>query len=115
MKKIIFILIITSFSACSDIQPPPSVQAAIQAAEDGAFVGIDKYTEADLEITWEHQGPYAQVKQLNYSITNGKYKGMKANVIIVQYKDTDAWEVVRLMVYNKGQWQVVPRTKESEQ
>ncbi len=115
MKKIIFILIMTSFSACSDIQPPPSVQAVIQAVEGGDFVGIDKNSDTELEITWKHQGPYAQVKQLNYTIGNGIYKGMKANVIIAQFKDSGAWEVIRLMINNKGQWQVVPRTKKAEQ
>ena len=115
MKKLILTLMIVSLGACSDIQPPPSVQAVIQAVEDGDFVGIDKNVDAELEITWKHQGPYAQVKQLNYTIGNGMYKGMKANVIIAQYKDSGAWEVIRLMVNNKGQWQVVPRTKKAEQ
>ncbi len=115
MKKVIFILIMASFSACSDIPPPPSVQAVIQAVEDGDFVGIDKNSDTELEITFKHQGPYAQVKQLNYTIGHGIYKGMEANVIIAQYKDSGAWEVIRLMVNNKGQWQVVPRTKKAEQ
>jgi sporulation-control protein spo0M len=111
MKKTVFILtfITLSFTACSDIPPPPSVQAVIQAIENGDFVGIDKNIKADLEITWKHQGPYAQVKQLNYTIENGVYKGMKANVIIVQYEDTNQWEAVRLMINNNGQWQAIPR------
>jgi len=113
--KLLLILLAVSLTACSDIPPPPSVQAVIQAVEDGDFVGLDKNSDAEIEITWKHQGPYAQVKQLNYTIGNGIYKGMEANVIIAQYKGSGAWEVVRLMVNNNGQWQIVPRAKASGQ
>ncbi|HID36304.1 MAG TPA: hypothetical protein EYP39_02840 [Ghiorsea sp.] len=100
-------LIIVSLAACSDTFPPPSLQSVIQAADDGIFEGIDENTEAEIVISSKHRGPYVQVKQLNFIIANGMYKNMQANIILVQYKDTEAWQPIRLMVKKNGQWQVV--------
>ena len=104
---IIPVLIIVSLAACSDTFPPPSLQSVIQAADEGIFEGIDENTEAEIVISSQHRGPYAQVKQLNFIIENGIYKDMQANIILVQYKNTEAWQPIRLMVKKDGQWQVV--------
>ncbi len=108
-------MITLGFTACSDVAPPPSLQAVFQAVEAGMFEGIDENTEAELEIASRQLGPFQQVKQLNFMIENGIYKDMRANVIIGQYVETEEWEVIRIMVKNHGSWQIVPRIQQEKQ
>jgi hypothetical protein len=85
-----------------------------QTVDTGRIQGMDKGTTFQytfgitLGMSGTHPGPYRSLDDFNVKVETGKYMGKNATFFLGKSRETDEWEVFRVMVEEDGKWHVIP-------